>query len=249
MASIDENFKGDDFLLMEEAFDELEILLNSIQIQFQFITARNSTIILQDQSIKFFQKTKSITQYISNFNVNQKNFLVNIMNNIVRLYQSMKAQFNPLSRSNIKFNNVNQIYQTYLFPSFIIIKRLINPNDQRILAKPTTLLNPSQNTVLPSSSRTTTPRPFGIYPTTPPSTPSPPDSPPTALKKRKLMVPTPTPTRKVDFTLFKKDKLDILINRMKILTPTAITKKGLPFVKSRLLKTFMKDSSNYKKKL
>lgn len=55
-------------------------------------------------------------------------------------------------------NNINKVYEKYLLPSFIIIKRLINPNDQKILfTEPAPNQNQSQNNFAPSSAGTNNP--------------------------------------------------------------------------------------------
>ncbi len=58
LQTIDEIFIGDDSSVLDEAFNDLEMLLNSIEIQFEFGSDKKSLAILQKLSIELFQKTK-----------------------------------------------------------------------------------------------------------------------------------------------------------------------------------------------
>ena len=228
LASIDENFIGDDLSLPNEAFNKLEVLLQAIQIQFQFMTKSKNTIALQKMSIELFQKTKLISQYIINFTVNQKDFLVAIIDKIVADFESFMQQVNFQTWS------VNEIYQNYILPSFIIIKSIINPNDDRILAKPENLNRslplPTANSQSPPAS-TRKKCAYKIY----------------KSPKRSKFIETKLVNKPPDiyFGQFKPDKLQALIDRMRKTDPKSIRKDGYPKYNFTLFKEFRQNSDNY----
>jgi hypothetical protein len=229
------DFIGDDLSVINEDFDALELLLNSILIHAQSLVGKDSIIVFQENSIKLFQKTKLINENISFFNENQKGFLVEIMNKIITQVKYVNSAM------------ANRVYNTYLIPSFIMIKRYINPNDSRIGKSSLVLPNPNLIVSTAFSQRPSiTPPPAGIFPLTPPILPK------TAYKalgakKIKFNISKDTGKER-DFDQFDSKKLNDLIQRMGKQNPNYITNKGLPNKNTKLFKEFKLDSSNYKKK-
>jgi hypothetical protein len=225
------DFIGDDSSVLYEAFNDLEMLLNSIEIQFKFGSDKKSLSILQKLSIELFQKTKVISEYINSFSINQKDFLVEKLNAIYTLFIEMSQYIiNRANQQNQKiFNYVNQIYENYLLPSFRIIKKNINFNDQRILSAnqispPTTPTSVSvANKYIPTSQKKFRPRNVSKF---------------LAAEKIKKLP--------VNWDSFDQDLLNQLIKDMSIDDPNSITQKGLPNQNSKVFKDFQKDDNNYK---
>jgi hypothetical protein len=231
---IDEIFIGDDSSVLYKAFNDLEMLLNSIEIQFKFGSDKKSLSILQKLSIDLFQKTKVISEYINSFSINQKDFLVEKLNAIYTLFMEMSQYIiNRADQQNQKiFNYVNQIYENYLLPSFRIIKKNINFNHQRIssanpilrISPPTTPTTLSvAKKYIPTSQKKFRPRNVSKY---------------LAAEKIKKLP--------VNWDSFDQDALNQLIKDMSIDDPNSITQKGLPNQNSKFFKDFQKDDNNYK---
>jgi hypothetical protein len=229
------DFIGDDSSVLDKAFNDLEMLLNSIEIQFEFGSDKKSLAILQKLSIELFQKTKVISEYINSFSINQKDFLVDRLNAIVKLFITMTSQ-NINNGNQQIFNYINIIYENYLLPSFRIIKKNINFNDQRILNA-----NPIPSRISPQNTPTSTPPQSIAKKYTP-----------TSKKKfrvrnvSKFLAVEKIKKLPVNWDSFDPDLLNQLIKDMSIDDPNSITSKGLPNQNSKVFKDFQKDDNNYK---
>jgi hypothetical protein len=217
------DFIGDDSSVLDEAYNNLEMLLNSIQIQFQFVNDTKSTIILQKLSIQLFQKTKLISKYVNSFTINQKDLLIEKINSIVTFFIAISQNVNS---GNLQiYNYISQNYENYLLPSFRIIKKAININDQRILFS-------NQPSVIPSTfSQASTPQTQSVAKI---------DSPMSIKRSNLKRVP-------VVWDEFDPDLLSALIAEMKLDDPKSITKNNLPNINYTKFKEFQNDDNNYKK--